>query len=149
MYDLYFNVSITFLCICSVLTNWIRFSNTLRKLLFPRLSLFHSADWRDNWCTGMLGLYTDYISMLISRQQPQILTQTVKDWTDVSDEYFDQGFVTMLSTHRDVITLNMIQLLHQVLDSSADSQLNLTGDKFKSKKSLMPRWQWGETPTPS
>ena len=88
----------------------------------------------------MVGLYTDYISMLISRQQPQILTQTVRDWTDVSDEYFDQGFVTMLSTHRDVITLNMLQLLHQVLDNSADSQLNLTGDKFKSKKSLTPRW---------
>ena len=88
----------------------------------------------------MVGLYTDYISMLISRQQPQILTQTVRDWTDVSDKYFDQGFVTMLSTQRDVITLNMIQLLHQVLDSSADNQLNLTGDKFKSKKGLTPRW---------
>ena len=81
----------------------------------------------------MVGLYTDYISMLISRQLPQILTQTVRDWIDVSDEYFDQGFVTMLSTQRDVISLNMLQLLYQVLDSSGTNQLNLTDDKFKSK----------------
>mgnify|MGYP001794185889 CR=1 FL=1 len=84
----------------------------------------------------MVGLYTDYISMLISRQQPHILTQTVRDWMDVSDEYFDQGFVTMLSTQRDVITLNILQLLHQVLDRSGTDQLNLTGDKFKSKRGL-------------
>ena len=108
--------------------------------MYPQLSLFYSAEWQDNWCASLVSLYTDYISMLISRQQPQILTQTVRDWTDVSDEYFDQGFVTMLSTQRDVITLNMIQLLHQVLDNSADNQLNLTGDKFKSKKGLTPRW---------
>ena len=103
-------------------------------------SINFSADWQENWCASLVSLYTDYISMLISRQQPQILTQTVRDWIDVSDEYFDQGFVTMLSTQRDVITLNMIQLLHQVLDNSADNRLNLTGDKFKSKKGLTPRW---------
>ena len=108
--------------------------------MYPRIALFYSADWRDNWCASLVSLYTDYISMLISRKLPQILTQTVRDWTDVSDEYFDQGFVTMLSTQRDVITLNMIQLLHQVLDNSADNQLNLTGDKYKSKKGLTPKW---------
>lgn len=92
----------------------------------------HVSGWSDNWLDTLVTPYIEFVSLLIQLQQTEILAQTVRDWT-AGDQYFDTGFVTMLSTQHDVITLNLLQLVTQALDSDGFSKLNLTTDNSKSE----------------